>query len=133
MTLAVADTHALLWYLQNKRGKLGSSSRRFFDRVDAGTASVFVPATVMVEICESARSGEVSLPGGFSAWGEALFASGFFHSVDLTWSIVRRSEELFAIPERGDRLIAATASELGVPLITRDPEIASAAGVEILW
>jgi PIN domain nuclease of toxin-antitoxin system len=43
MTLAVADTHALLWYLQNKRGKLGSSSRRFFDRVDAGTASVFVP------------------------------------------------------------------------------------------
>jgi PIN domain nuclease of toxin-antitoxin system len=133
MTLAVADTHALLWYIQNKRGKLGSSSRRFFDRVDAGTASVFVPVTVMVEICESARSGEVSLPGGFSAWGEALFASGFFHSVDLTWGIVRRSEELFAIPERGDRLIAATASELGVPLITRDPEIASAAGVEILW
>jgi PIN domain nuclease of toxin-antitoxin system len=133
MTLAVADTHALLWYLQNKRGKLGSSSRRFFDRVDAGTASVFVPVTVMVEICESARAGEISLPGGFSAWGEALFASGFFHSVDLTWSIVRRSEELFAIPERGDRLIAATASELGVPLITRDPEIANAAGVDILW
>lgn len=29
--------------------------------------------------------------------------------------------------------LAATASELGVPLITRDPEIANAAGVEILW
>lgn len=29
--------------------------------------------------------------------------------------------------------LAVTARELDVPLITRDPEIASAAGVEILW
>jgi predicted nucleic acid-binding protein len=29
--------------------------------------------------------------------------------------------------------LAATASELGVPLITRDPEIASVAGLEIVW
>lgn len=133
MALAVADTHAMLWYIQGKWGKLGPRSRRFFEQVDEGTASVFVPATVMVEICESARAGDVALPGGFSAWGDALLSSGFFHPVDLTWSIVRRSEELFAIPERGDRLIAATAVELDVPLITRDPEIADAAGVEVLW
>ena len=133
MALAVADTHALLWYVQSKWGKLGRESRRFFERVDAGTASVFVPTMVMAEVCESARAGDISLPGGFSAWGDALFASGFFHVVDLTWSIVRRSEELFAVPERGDRLIAATALELGVPLLTRDPEIAEAAGVEIIW
>lgn len=132
MALAVADTHALLWYVQSKWGKLGSESRRY-ERVDAGTASVFVPTMVMAEVCETARAGDISLPGGFSVWGDALFASGFFHVVDLTWSIVRRSEELFAIPERGDRLIAATALELGVPLITRDPEIADAAGVEIIW
>jgi predicted nucleic acid-binding protein len=37
------------------------------------------------------------------------------------------------IPERGDRLIAATALELDYPLITRDPEIAAAAGLELIW
>lgn len=39
----------------------------------------------------------------------------------------------FTIPERGDRLIAATAVALDVPLITRDPEIAACANVTLLW
>jgi len=37
------------------------------------------------------------------------------------------------IPERGDRLIAATVVALDVPLITRDPEIAACANVALLW
>jgi predicted nucleic acid-binding protein len=53
--------------------------------------------------------------------------------VDLTWEIVQRAEELYGVPERGDRLIAATAAQLGFPLITRDPEIAAAAGVDVVW
>ena len=42
------------------------------------------------------------------------------------------AHELLAIPERADRLIAATARSLGLPLITRDQTIA-AAGVEVVW
>lgn len=30
-------------------------------------------------------------------------------------------------------MIPATAAELDLPLITRDPEIAAAAGVDVLW
>ena len=48
-------------------------------------------------------------------------------------AIVLRAHTLYAIPERGDRLIAATAAELDCPLITRDPEIARAAGVDLIW
>jgi predicted nucleic acid-binding protein len=46
---------------------------------------------------------------------------------------VVKAEELYAIREQGDRLIAATAAVLDLPLVTRDPEIAKAAGVELLW
>lgn len=42
-------------------------------------------------------------------------------------------EALYAIPGRGDRLIAATAAELDGPLITRDPEIARVAAVDLIW
>jgi len=44
-----------------------------------------------------------------------------------------RAHELHAIPERGDRRIAATALELGYPLVTRDAEIAAVIGTEQLW
>lgn len=53
-------------------------------------------------------------------------------AVDLTAAIVLRAEALYDIRERGDRLIAATAAVLDVPLITRDPEIGRA-GVEVVW
>jgi predicted nucleic acid-binding protein len=46
---------------------------------------------------------------------------------------VLRADGLYEIPERGDRLIAATAAELDVPLITRDREIGRASGVAVVW
>jgi hypothetical protein len=51
----------------------------------------------------------------------------------ITPAIVTRAHHLFAIPERGDQLIAATAAELGDPLLTRDPEIVAAIAGNHLW
>ncbi|MBV9775320.1 MAG: PIN domain-containing protein [Gemmatimonadetes bacterium] len=79
------------------------------------------------------RLGSVRLGDTFSGWSRKLLASPRFVLVELTYEIVLRAEEFYAIPERGDRLIAATAAHLGYPLITRDPEIARAAGVEVIW
>ncbi len=51
----------------------------------------------------------------------------------VSLDVVLKAEELYAIQERGDRLIAATAAVLDLPLVTRDPRIADAAGVEVVW
>jgi PIN domain nuclease of toxin-antitoxin system len=131
--VAVTDTHALIWYADGRWQKLGREARRVFEQVSAGDGAIFVPTLVMVELGETARRGQVDLTESVSRWGERLFATGRFFPVDLTWSIVKRSEELLAIPERGDRLIAATALELGYPLITRDHEITASAQVETIW
>jgi PIN domain nuclease of toxin-antitoxin system len=131
--LAVVDTHALIWYAAQRWQKLGRDARRVFTEVDAGDGAIFVPALAMVELGEAVRRGQVRLPEGVNEFGQRLFSSGRFIPVSLTWEIVQRAEELLVIPERGDRLIAATALELGYPLITRDPEIASAAGLELIW
>jgi PIN domain nuclease of toxin-antitoxin system len=131
--LAVVDTHALIWYAVEEWAKLGSQARRVFREVEAGNGAIFVPALVMAELSEAVSRGQVDLPEGFVRWGRRIFSSGRFFPVDLSWQIVQRAEKLYVIPERGDRLIAATALELDYPLITRDPEIAAAAKLELIW
>jgi PIN domain nuclease of toxin-antitoxin system len=132
-TLAVTDTHALIWALTGHRNHLGRRARRVFDAAEAGHAAIYVPVIVLVELGEAVRKGTVSLEGGFERWARALFASGRYHPADLTVPIVVRAQSLVAIPERSDRLIAATAVELECPLITRDEEIAGVLGVEVIW
>jgi PIN domain nuclease of toxin-antitoxin system len=69
----------------------------------------------------------------FEEWARAAFGSGKNHQAELTAEIVYLAQRLYAISERGDRLIVATALALDLPLITRDPQIVAAAGVECLW
>lgn len=131
--IAVTDTHALIWYAQSERRRLGSVARRIFDAADDKKAVVYVPTLALAEVGESIQKGNIRLALPFAVWAQRLLASNHFVPVDLTGDVVQRAQELYGIPERGDRLIAATAAHLGLPLITRDPEIAAAAGVDVVW
>jgi PIN domain nuclease of toxin-antitoxin system len=104
-----------------------------FEQAEAGRAAIYVPTIALVELGEASWRGRISLKGGFTAWVDALFSSGHFFPVDLSREIVERAEGLYAIAERGDRLIAATAAHLDCPLMTRDPAIEDVAGIEVLW
>ncbi len=131
--IAVTDAHPLIWYGNGFWKKLGPRGREVFAAAEEGRATIYVPGLALVEVAEAARHRRISLQGGFSEWSTALFSMRGFRYVDLSLDIIHRAEEFYSIPERGDRLIAATAAYLGFPLITRDPEIAGAAGVEVVW
>lgn len=133
MTVAVTDTHALIWYAAGPQRKLGRHARALFERAERGQAMIYVPVLVLVELAEAIRRGVVRTDDGFSRWSEQLLASPHFVVADLTAGIVREAEGLYSIPERGDRLIAATASHLGCPLLTNDPAITRIPGVATLW
>lgn len=131
--IAVADTHGLIWYARSEWKKLGPRARKVYSSVDEGRAAIYVPTLVLVELGEAAHRGSIRFPDGLSRWSTRLFSSGGFFPVDLTLDIIVSAEALYQIPERSDRLIAATAVHLGHPLLTRDPEIGRAAGIEVIW
>lgn len=78
--------------------------------------------------------GDVTLSEPFPTFVRRLTATPSRYAViDLTPEIVLRAHELLQIPERGDRLIAATAAVLDYPLISRDREIPAGAGIDLIW
>lgn len=131
--LAVTDTHPLIWLASGKSKRLGKAARRLFERAEAGQCSIYIPTTALVELGEAYHKGAAPSGVSFEAWARAAFASGKYHEAALTAEIVYAAQRLYSIPERGDRLIAATAAVLDLPLITRDPEIHEAVGVECIW
>ena len=131
---AVLDTHALLWWLSGRMRLLGRSARRFVERVDEGNAVAYLPSFVLVELSETIGRGVFSLGEPFNVFMQRLENTpSRYRVVPLSAAVVLRSHDLLAIPERGDRLIAATAQHLGLPLITRDQDIARALGGDVIW
>jgi PIN domain nuclease of toxin-antitoxin system len=131
--LAVTDTHALIWAIGDKRKRLGKRAKRFFDRADNHECAIYIPTFALVELGEACRKGHVNLNLPFQEWTRLAFASGKYHEAPLTTEVVCIAQGLYEIPERGDRLIAATAAAMDLPLITRDEEIARTACIECIW
>jgi hypothetical protein len=87
----------------------------------AATSSSAAPATEPDIIKERRRL--TQLPG--SPWCQIFRKRGARFSGTHT-------EELYAIPERRNRLISLIVAVLETPLISRDPEIQEIAGVDVI-
>jgi PIN domain nuclease of toxin-antitoxin system len=133
MSLYVTDAHALIWYAAGRLRKLGRRARAVYTAAEAGRAVIYIPALALVEVLEAIRHGVLRAELPASAWGNGLLSTGTFQFAELTRAVIEAGEHLYRIPERGDRLIAATAVALDLPLITRDPAMAELADLRVIW
>ncbi len=131
----VTDTHALIWHFTRDR-KLSDETARHFAAADQGEAVIFVSAMTLIEIVYLGEKARVS-PSLCDEVIRLLKPSKdasyricpIDHAVGAAVAKIPRS----AVPEMADRVIAATAYHLDLPLITKDQRIRDWKGLRCIW
>ena len=130
---AVTDTHALIWYLENDP-RLGPDASRVFDDCDRGQAIVHVPTMCLIEIVYLQEKGRIPIHLKTAFENKLKAGASGLVVADLTAGVVDALARIprTEVPEMPDRIIAATALHLGLPLMSRDHRI-RASIVTTIW
>lgn len=134
MSEYVTDTHALVWHL-TKSKKLSDTAREIFQKADEGWYRIHVPAIVVVELVYLAEKNRVekSLLTDIITLLKTEGGSYTLSVLDLEIAKTMIDIPREQIPEMPDRLVAATARKLKLPLISRDQAIQAEKSLEVIW
>jgi PIN domain nuclease of toxin-antitoxin system len=117
----VADTHALLWYLLSPE-RLSHAAAAAFEQAALSGEAVYVPAISIVEIAYLVEKGRF-LEEDWNLLISVLDSPAHrlvVAPLDAGISVAVRHISRVLVPDMPDRIIAATAMDLNLPLVTRD-------------
>jgi len=130
--MIVLDTHAWIWHLTDP-GKLSDRSRTLIER-ERGMRGVKVSSISVWELLMLIKRGRLELslsPASFLRRAERL---SYVEYVPIDNAIAQASVELPDIHrDPADRLILATARELGCGVLSMDRRLAEYGVVAVLW
>ena len=133
MVGGVADTHAALWHLYGT-ARFSSRARDFIHASATAGQKIGVSSISLAEIVYLVEKQRILITA-FDDISEAIAdPDGVFQEVPLTQQIVRSMKTVVRqeIPDLPDRIVAATALQLGVPVVSRDSRI-RASSVQTVW
>jgi PIN domain nuclease of toxin-antitoxin system len=134
MSTLVADTHSILWFLLASSQLSSGASRAMSDAILAGD-SIVVAAITLVELAYLVEKGRVPAHAfDLVAQGVANPASGLVLApLDLPVAGAVRLVPRVFVPDMPDRIITATAMQLGLPLVTADRQIRASGVTATIW
>lgn len=130
---AVLDTHAAVWYLLKSR-RLSPGALHAIEVALESGEPLFLSLISLVEVVYLVEKGR--LPMGALERLMAAFENPLVGlrvaplDADVTKFVQQIPRD--TVPDMPDRIIAATALRLRLPLVTRDQRM-KAAGIDIIW
>lgn len=133
MTSLVVDTHTLIWYLTDPH-QLSVGAEAVLDEAESSGGGIFVSAITLVEVRYLIDKGKM-VEEVFNAIQMALQDKNTsIRLASLNLSIANTIQQVAReqIPDMPDRIIAATALRLNLPLVTCDEKIL-ASDITTIW
>lgn len=134
MSDLVIDTHAAVWYFA-KSPKMSTSARTVINNAVANGNVIILPTISIVEIVYLIEKGRLIPPTLSSLIQYLNLPSSSFAAQDLTADIAQTLQQIpcLTVPEMPDRIIAATALHLNLPLVTKDNKIQALQNINTIW
>jgi PIN domain nuclease of toxin-antitoxin system len=130
----ITDTHALHWHLSGDR-RLSATARRLFQQADVGEHQILIPGIALIEmvyLVEKERL-DASLVNRLLKLLDTVNGSYTVAPLDKGTAIALQSVNRETVSDMPDRIIAATARQLDLPLISRDSRISQLTSIEVIW
>lgn len=134
MGQVVADTHAAVWHLFGS-SRLSTAARAAFEQTTLAGDSILVPTISIVEVCYLVEKGQFQIGILRRLLQELSTPGSLLVAVALDLDIVRAVEQIprHLVPEMPGRVVAATALQRGLPLVTSDLRIRATTNVTTIW
>lgn len=133
MITAIADTHAIIWYLYDDK-RLSDAASRLFDDVAARGQQIGISAITLVEIVYLSEKGRIAAQAPQTVLQALRTSRSVLADFPVNADVVEALQHIpwADVPDMPDRIIAATALYLNVPVISRDSKI-QAANLTTIW
>src|SRR5262249_40573337 len=133
MIRAVADTHAILWYLYNDPRLSATAGASMDSAIQAGD-EIAISSISLVEIAYLVEKNRVASDAFDRVVAELNTAGTSLQEINLDRQVADRLRQIdrAQVPDMPDRIIAATAILLGAPVISRDRKI-RASMITTIW
>ncbi len=134
MISVVADTHTLIGYVFDLQRLSSAALTALEQAVNTGNP-IYISAITIIEIAylvEKGRFAEEVLTRILKALDDSNIGIVLV-PLDRNVSGVIRQIDRVTVPDMPDRIIAATAFSLGIPLVTRDLQIQALTTIKTIW
>lgn len=130
---AVLDTHAAIWYLLDST-RLSEAVYSLIDGAAASGTPTYISAVSLVEVVYLVERGRIAADAFDRFASDLDNENPTFIVIPLDFNVATALKRIprDVVPDMPDRIIAATALHLGLPLVTRDRRLRSS-GIQTIW
>lgn len=130
--MIVLDTNSLIWWISNPE-KLSGKARKEIE--NAKKTTIYISSMSVFEIYILLRKGRLKIDIFPDQWLERIESLPFVRFVPIDNKIAIAAVELtdFDHKDPADRIIIATALNLGAKLVTADKKILDYSHVQSVW